>query len=270
MRWRLAGALWIVIVAACAPPTPVDRALADMRMGKVDEAKKVLEADLVEHPDDLTARKLLVRVEGFRGDLDAARAQVNELAKRVPEGDPTPWIELGHALELAHHFEEALAAYDEASARAPQSPVGPREGGMRAARWGEAEMAAPRLEEAIRRGANDSETWHALGLVRLHQKNYDGAVEAYQKGIAVNPNDDTNVLGLASVAVARGDGASALVAYDRLLAKNPRWASGHLGRAWALGRLGRTKEAREALERAEELGAPKANVEKQRAELEGR
>lgn len=267
MRRIIAVAVAVALAVACAPPTPVDRALAKMRMGRTDEAKALLEADLKEHPDDLTARKLLVRVEGFRGDLDAARTQVDELSKRLPEGDPTPWIELGHAYELAHRFEEALAAYDEAASRAPTSPAGPREGGMRAARWGEADAAQPRLEEAIRRGANDSETYHTLGLVRLHRKDYDGAMEAYQKGIAVNPQDDTNVLGLASVAVARGDAAGALAAYDRLLAKNPRWASGELGRAWALAKLGRTKEALAALDRAEELGAAKAFVDKQRGEI---
>ncbi len=257
----------MLVLAACAPPTPVDRALQKMRMNDPDEAKKLLEADLAEHPDDLAARKLLVRVEGFRGNLDAARAQVDELSKRLPAGDPTPWIELGHAYELAHRFEEALAAYDEAAARAPTSPLGPREGGMRAARWGEADAAKPRLEEAIARGANDSETFHALGLVLVHLKDWDGAVAAYQRGIKANPDDDTNVLGLATVAVARGDAASALRAYDRLLAKNPHWAAGELGRAWALARLGRTKEASAALDRAEELGAEKPYVEKQRHDL---
>jgi tetratricopeptide (TPR) repeat protein len=258
---------FLVLALACAPPTPVDRALQKMRMNDPDAAKQLLEADLAEHPDDLAARKLLVRVEGFRGDLDAARAQVDQIAKRLPAGDPTPWIELGHAYELAHRFEEALAAYDEAAARAPTSPAGPREGGMRAARWGEADAARPRLEEAVRRGANDSETFHALGLVLVHLKDWDGAVAAYQNGIKANPDDDTNVLGLATVAVARGDGAAALAAYDRLVAKNPRWAAGELGRAWALGKLGRKKEALAALVRAEELGAPKSYVDKQRAEL---
>lgn len=255
------------MLGACTPPAPADRALAKMRMGQTDEAKSILEADLAEHPTDLAARKLLIRVEGFRGDLDAARAQVDALAKALPAGDPTPWIELGHAYELAHRFEEALASYDEAAARAPSSPAGPREGGMRAARWGEADAAKPRLEEAIKRGANDAETFHTLGLVRLKLKDYDGAAEAYQNGIKADPTDDTNVLGLASVAVARGDAASALKAYDRLLAKNPRWASGQLGRAWALAKLGRTTEAAAALDRAEELGAAKAFVDKQRADL---
>ena len=44
-----------------------------------------------------------------------------------------PEIELGHAYELAHKFDEALAEYDEAASVAPNSPAGPLEGGMRTA-----------------------------------------------------------------------------------------------------------------------------------------
>src|SRR5262249_52988342 len=161
--------------------------------------------------------------------------------------------ELGHAYELAHRFEEALASYDTAASVAPQSPDGPREGGMRCARWGEVEEARPRLEEAIKRGANDAETWHALGLVRLHMNDYDGAEEAYRRGFAADPKASENLLGLATVAVMKDDAAAALSAYDALAARRPRFGGAQLGRAWALAKLGRTDEARRALDRAEQL-----------------
>ncbi len=209
----------------------------------------------------------MIRFLGFDGDLGAASAQVEELRARVKSGDPSPEIELGHAYELAHKFEEALAQYDAAAALAPDSPLGPREGGMRCARWGEVEEAKPRLEEAIKRGARDPETYHALGLVRLHLKDFDGAAAAYRDGLKVDPNHDENMLGLATVAVMRNDAAGALGAYDALVKKHPQYAAGYLGRAWALAQLGRKDDARAALDRAESLGAPKVNVDKQRAAL---
>jgi predicted ATPase len=49
----------------------------------------------------------------------------------------------------------------------------------------------------------------------------------------------------------------------------PRFAAAELGRAWALAKLGRREEATRALDHAEELGAPVANVAKQRAALAG-
>ncbi len=227
----------------------------------------MLRLEIREHPGDLAARKLMVRLLGFDGDLGAAQNEVNELRARLPSGDPSPEIELGHAYELAHKFDEALAAYDKAAAVAPESPKGPLEGGMRAARWGEAEAAAPRLEEAIRRGARDAATYHALGVVKLHLQDLDGAENAYREGLRVDPSHDENLLGLATVALLRDDPAGALAAYDALVKKHPGYAAGELGRAYALAKLGRKGEARAALDRAESLGAPKANVAKQRAAL---
>jgi len=260
---------WLVLLAlsSCVTLSPVDQALSLSRQERRSEAEEVLRRELRVHPDDVPARKLLVRLFGFDGDLGAAQNQVDELRARVPRGDPSPEIELGHAYELAHKFDEALAQYDKAAAVAPESPKGPLEGGMRCARWGEAEQAAPRLEEAIRRGARDAETWHALGVVRIHLRDLDGAEKAYREGLRVDPSHDENLLGLATVAILRDDAAGALAAYDALCRKHPGYASGELGRAWALAKLGRKSEARAAIDRAESLGAPKANVDKQRAAL---
>ncbi len=262
--------LWLPVVlsAACQPPRVVERAQALVRMHREDEAAVLLRERVRNEPKDVQARRLLVRVLGFVGDLPAARVEATELARWLPADDPTPYLELGHALELAHRYEEALAAYDEAGMRAPLSASGPREGGMRSARWGEAQWAAPRLEEAIRRGASDAEIWHALGLVRLHLGDLDGAEHAYRTGAATDPRGGENWLGLATVAVARGDAERALGAYDQVLARAPHSGAAQLGRAWALARLGRKQDASRALDRAQELGASAANVARQRAALD--
>jgi cytochrome c-type biogenesis protein CcmH/NrfG len=138
---------------------------------------------------------------------------------------------------------------------------------LRCARWGEAGDARPRLEEAVRRGANDAETWHALGLVRLHLGDVAGAEEAYRAGTQADPKAPESWLGLATAAVVQGDAENALVAYDQVLARRPRFAPAELGRAWALAKLGRKDEAARALDRAQEMGAPAENIAKQRAAL---
>jgi len=267
--------LWLAFILAlclggvpgCARPSSPDRAQSLVRQHREEEAVALLRRDLAAHPDDVPARRLLVRLLGFTGDMPGARAETEELARRLGPSDPTPYLELGHALELSHRYDEALEAYDQAATVAPSSPAGPREGGMRAARWGEVEEARARLEEAVKRGANDAETWHALGLVRLHLGDAEGAEQAYRAGIAAAPSAPESWLGLATVAVSRGDAAGALAAYDGLLVLRPRFAAAELGRAWALAKLGRKEEAKRALDRAEELGAPAQNVAKQRAAL---
>jgi tetratricopeptide (TPR) repeat protein len=260
-------ALCLAGISACARPSASDRAQSLVRQHREEEAVAFLRRDLAAHPDDVPGRRLLVRLLGFTGDMPGARAETEELGRRLGPDDPTPYLELGHALELGHRYDEALAAYDQAATAAPSSPAGPREGGMRTARWGEVEEARPRLEEAVKRGANDAETWHALGLVRLHLGDAEGADAAYRTGATVNPSSPECWLGLATVAVSRGDAAGALAAYERLLVLRPRFAAAELGRAWALAKLGRREEAGRALDHAEELGAPAANVAKQRAAL---
>jgi cytochrome c-type biogenesis protein CcmH/NrfG len=251
----------------CVRTSATVRAQSLVRQGHDDEAAEALKQRLAAHPEDVPARRLLIRVLGSTGDIVAARAQVEELAKWLPHDDPTPFLELGHALELTHSYDEALQAYDEAAAIAPMSPEGPREGGMRSAHWGEVEEARPRLEEALRRGARDVETWHALGLVRLHLNDYEGAAQAYRSGTQADPKDATCWLGLATIGVAEGDAKLALDAYDQVLARSPRFASAQLGRAWALAQLGRRDEAQRALDLAQELGAPPAPISRQRAAL---
>jgi tetratricopeptide (TPR) repeat protein len=258
----------LALVLACAP-SAIERAQSLVRENRDDAAVTLLRARLATHPEDLPARRLLVRVLGFVGDLPAARIETTELVRRMPPGSPEPMIALGHALELSHRYDEALAAYDDSAAAAPTSPDGPREGGTRCARWGELEDARPRLEEAVRRGAHDAETFHTLGLVRLHLGDYDGAAEAYRAGILAAPKQIDSWLGLATVAIERRDPAGALEAYDAIVAMHPRFASAHLGRAWALGLLGRVDEARAALDLAAQLGAPSENVARQRAALGG-
>ena len=237
------------------------------RRHRETEAVAVLRGQLAKDPGDVEARALLVRMLAFAGDMPGARIEATELAQHVQPGDPRAWIELGHAREVARDFDGALAAYDTAASAAPANPAGPLEGGSRAARWGEVEEAAPRLEEAIRRGANDADTWHTLGLVRVHLNDLPGAEQAYRAGLVADPKSAECWLGLATVAALREDAAAALKAYDAILALRPRFAPAELGRAWALAKLGRKGEARAALDHAEELGAPAASLAKQRAAL---
>ncbi|MDP8998757.1 MAG: tetratricopeptide repeat protein, partial [Myxococcota bacterium] len=101
----------------------------------------------------------------------------------------------------------------------------------------------------------------------LNLGDIDGAEEAYRAGAASDPTRAENWLGLATAAVMRGQPQAALDAYNEVLARRPRFAPAELGRAWALGKLGRADDAMHALDRAAELGAAANNVARQRAML---
>jgi tetratricopeptide (TPR) repeat protein len=204
-------------------------------------------------------------VLALSGDLGGARQETEQLAVLLGATSPVPWIELGHAHELAHRYDEALSFYDRAAEVAPHDPSGPATGGMRAARWGEPELAEPRLEEALRRNPGDARLWHALGLARVRLRNPEGARLAYRSGLQADPSALENRVGLASVALLEGDAEGALAEYDALLRARPGFGDGWLGRAWALILLGRLDEAERAVQKAVTLGGDARVAARQRA-----
>src|SRR5258705_1096541 len=150
-------------VCGASATSPLSRASLLVDKGRAEEASQLLTAYLEKHPSAVAERRLLIRIEASRGQLGVAQTQVELLEKQLGPHSAVPLVELGHALEMAHRYDEALAAYDRAAELAPRDPLGPLTGGLRAARWGELELAEPRLQEAVRRDPKDPAAWHPLG-----------------------------------------------------------------------------------------------------------
>ena len=260
------GLLFSLILAACAgtQPSASQRATMLVHKHREPEAIQVLRDHIAAHPEAIDERRLLIRIIALSGDLGATERAATELAARLAPGSPVPWIEMGHAFELNHRYEEALGMYDRAAEVAPRDAVGPRTGGARAAAWGEVELAEPRLSEALRRDPRDATSWHTLGLVRLKLHDFRGARQAYAAGLAADPNALENRLGLATLAVAEGNPVMALEQYDALARARPKNGDVQLGRAWALLKLGRLSEAEGAIDRAEQLGGSPDAIRAQR------
>lgn len=257
------------LLSACAfsHPDPANEARMLADKGRSDEAARVLEAHLVKHPEAVPERRLLIRIYASLGQLGHAQDHAEALAKILGPSSPIPWVELGYALELSHRYDEALEQYDRAAEVAPHDPLGPLTGGLRAARWGEAELAEPRLSEALRRDPRSAEAWHALGLVRVHRGDLDGAALAYSSGLKADSGAVEDHVGLATIAVLREDALAALREYDAIVSARPKFADAQLGRSWALLKLGRLDDAQRALDRARDLGASGRALAAQRRAL---
>lgn len=256
-----------VALVGCAQQSVVQNAVLLARQGEEKRAIALLEGYLQEHSGATRERRLLLRLHAEVGDMPAAERDAAALARSLGEGSAVPWIELGHALELQHRYDEALQMYDRAATVALRDPTGPRVGGLRAAHWGEFDLAAERLTEALRRDARDAEAWHALGVVELQRGQLAAARHAYESGLVAAPNSAENRLGLATVALKQGAYATALQHYDKLVQLRPRYAPAHLGRSAMLILLGRGEEASQALAQAEALGADPRVVQAQRKAL---
>lgn len=272
-RRRLCGRLGPLALLACAlglpgcartPESPLQHALVLADKGQDRTAIAELDAYLARYPNAVRERRLMIRLQGVVGDRGAARTHAEALSRSLGAGSPIPWLELGHAEELGHRYDAALELYDLAAQVAPGDAAGPRTGGLRAAQWGELEMAEPRLTEAVRRDPKDARVWHALGLVRTKLGDLAAAELAYRAGVQQDPGGLDNHIGLATLALVRDDPARVLEAYDAVLRLDPRFADAVLGRSWALVRLGRFAEAEQAIGEAARLGASSRSVEKQR------
>jgi tetratricopeptide (TPR) repeat protein len=269
-------ASFVAVISACSlsacslTPPAMQRATLLAERGRTAEAIDTLEAHLREHPSDNDERRLLIRLYGAAGNGAAAQSQTERLAEHLPEGSPLPWVELGAAYELSHRYDDALAAYDRAASVAPSDALGAKRGGMRAARWGELELAEPRLREAVRRAPSDAEAWHALGVVLVGLNRLDAARQAYSAGIGADRSALENHLGLATVALRLNEPAAALAQYELLLDARPKFTDALLGKSWSLILMGEYGSAEATLRQAEGLGADGATIERQRTELRAR
>jgi len=79
-------------------------------------------------------------------------------------------------------------------------------------KWAE---AAPIFEEATRANPNDAAAWAALGLTQFNLGRIDAASAAYEKALALDATSARAIVGVARVAIARGDTRSAIAGLTR-------------------------------------------------------
>jgi tetratricopeptide (TPR) repeat protein len=75
------------------------------------------------------------------------------------------------------------------------------------ARWAE---AAAVFEELTRADAKDAAAWAGLGLANLNLGRTDAASAAYENALALDPASPRAIVGVARVAIARGDTKGAI------------------------------------------------------------
>lgn len=118
---------------------------------------------------------------------------------------------------------------------------------------GQAEYANP----AIPSGETAAH-WLDQGGMLCTYGNFKAAVSAYEKALALSPNDGEIHFSLGVAYTEMGDYTNALAAIDKAISLAPDNARYHYGRAWSLLLAGRAAEARPSFQRAAELGSADA------------
>jgi tetratricopeptide (TPR) repeat protein len=199
--------------------------------GKTDEAIGVLEAAVETFPADSPMRHDLGRLRLSQGDAPRALPSLEEAARLDPRSAPIQ-VDLGRAEEMLGRLEEAGAAYRRATKLSPNLPGAHYALGrllLKQGRRGEAEK-----ELAIHRSL------YELGRARVAQADASAGEAAF-----------------AWAELNQGRAAEALARFEAL----GDTAEAMRGRAIALSRLDRHREAVEALERARQIAPEDPRIE---------
>lgn len=238
--------LIVLGVTGCGPMPHVMRAIDE---GDFADARTRLQTALEREPNDRDLLWWLARVEMLDERPEDARVVLSRIIAIDP-ADVGAHIEIGISYELGRDYSEALAAYVRATERAPRSAKAFRWLGQRLLRWGQPVEAVSPLTRATELDATDIETWGALGRAQLLAEDPAAAEATLRRAITIHPNDRDLVLALGLVMLSGERWAEALVVYDEVVERWPRFAPAHVGRGILLDTLGRRPEALSAFEAA--------------------
>ena len=186
----------------------------------------------------------------------------NALADAVRRGDAPRVTELDHQattfLERQIHLAESdphQYAYVEQPARWGLV--------MNAWHQGQLGRAEPHLVRTLEIEPRNAQAWWYTGYLTYERGDWGGSVEAYEQAVnwraktGVVPGDNVLMqdyyLNLSLAHAQAGDPSASLDAADQAVFWQPGYAKAHAARGNALNALGRTDEAREALEEAFQL-----------------
>ncbi|HKE99646.1 MAG TPA: tetratricopeptide repeat protein [Actinomycetes bacterium] len=192
----------------------VERAQLLLRQSRPEEAERELRQELAVRPDDPTAHGLLALTLAMRKRHEEATAAAAQAVRLAPDWS-FPHYALAHVLLDRGRLDQAEQA----------------------------------IQEAIRLSPTNARMFATLGWIRAHQERWPAALEAAERGLALDPEevDCANVRAMALVRLGRRDDARATL--DSALAHQPDNALTHANQGWALMHAG---DHRAALDRFKE------------------
>jgi putative PEP-CTERM system TPR-repeat lipoprotein len=254
-----------------------------LALGQYSQAETALGKYLAHLPNDMNAARLIATAALQQQAASRAIQYLNPFAEKTTADAATLTI-LGNAYMADHKPDLALKQFEKAAALDPENPaiktrvgiseidIGHAERGLATLKqvFGTeagapiagptlviSELRAQQFDKAaevagslIKRDAKNP-VYHALaGIVRIAQKDYQGAESAFRASLAINPDLTAASRGLAQVYVATGRADEARDIYNNLLAKNPNEVGALLGRADLYLAQQKWSEAIDAINRA--------------------
>ncbi|HXM78129.1 MAG TPA: tetratricopeptide repeat protein, partial [Thermoanaerobaculia bacterium] len=180
------------------------------------------------------------------GDHAGAERALKEAASRGLATDSMN-IERARLLADAGRASEALALLPADASRDDADGLDVR--GVALAQTGRTAEARQAFERALGKDPHNAVVMRHLAMLCLREKDAAAAKGWFEKALAVLPGQPSALTGLGLAQAALGDEPSAYESWTKALAADPRQYDALYNRAVLAGRLGRTKEARQGLER---------------------
>jgi len=190
-------------------------------------------------------------------DLYLGVAQVNErgtreegirrLSTAIAKSHPAAaeyYLQLGDALRANRRFAEAIAPYEEAVRREPESAAADERLAWGLVRVQQFARADAEFKEALRLAPNDASMWKDLGIAYLEQQRMKEAAAAFEKAIALDGNQIEAHNGLGGARMKTADAAGAEAEFRAAIRIRPHYAEAHHNLAHLLADAGRFEEAR--------------------------
>jgi len=232
------------------------RGRVELQRGRLDAAEAWLHAALKLNPDqpDLLLTYGDILLEG--DEPKRAEAIFRLLAAVIPDSAEAS-MRLGLARSVQRDYAGALSALDDACRLDPKSAAAWSERGLVLRELDRPAESLSSLTKGLELDPRNEDTLYNMGVTLLRMNRLDEAEKRLQECLKLNAQHYDALVELGNVQVAREDLKSAAATYYRASRYEPkRWeAFYNLGRVYE--RMGRQSEAKNALRKAERLGAPR-------------
>lgn len=269
------GWLVVLMVAACAAPTPVSPLQAGLDALKADNipaAITALEALTAQQPTLAEAHLLLAQAYLRADRKDDAEAAFAKGFSLKPDAslpfdsqDSEDYFQAGNALATLGQFDLALKAYEAALKLQPDRASAVTNIGVVYYQLGQLDKAIAQFDSALKMEPENAETHYLLGAAYVQRANQSGAAteadlaaaEAeFEAALALKPELAAAHIGLGNLYLLRQDFDLAVATLEQAVTLQPDSPEAlfAIGRAYA--GQGRKAEAVDALNRALQLDPP--------------
>ena len=152
------------------------------------EAQRVKRVTLGHDPDIPNALVLLARCRLARGQLEEARKALED-ALHMDKSKGDAHVLLGKVAFEQLKFGQAAVHYEEAIRTYPDEERLRFELARACVACGSIDKAVRALEDAIQNGMERSGLLKCLGVLKIKQKDFAGAIAAYRRALDVDPED---------------------------------------------------------------------------------